>query len=100
MPELHLALQDGFRHDTVIVRVNGVEHFNQANVTTRTQIGHAGSAELDIPAGPAHIEVSLPLRAISHEADIQPEATPYLGISIRHDGTIHFRTQNEPFGYV
>ncbi len=43
---LHIAFQEGFTDDTVVVRVNGREVFRKGSVKTRLQIGYADSFEV------------------------------------------------------
>jgi len=60
MKLLHIAFQEGFADDTVVIRVNGKEVFRKASVKTRTQIGYAGSFEVNVQEGSVNVEVTLP----------------------------------------
>ena len=59
---LHVAFQEGFRDDAVVVRVNGEEVFHKGSLKTRLQIGYADSFELTVEEGRVDIEVLLPLK--------------------------------------
>ena len=62
MPLLHIAFQEGFTDDTVVVRVNGEEVFHKGSVKTRLQIGYADSFEMTVEEGSVNVEVLLPLK--------------------------------------
>jgi len=68
---LHVALQDGFQADAVIIRVNGEEVFNRQDVSTKTQVGSAGAVELMTEEGSASVEVVLPLKQLSMTIPVQ-----------------------------
>ena len=99
MALLHIAFQEGFTGDTVIVRVNGEEVFHKENVKTRLQIGYADSFEMTIEEGPVNIEVLLPLKNLSETIMLQLSTALYVGVSIQ-DGRIDYRISHEPFGYL
>jgi hypothetical protein len=99
MPLLHLAFQEGFDGDTVVVRVDGKEIFRNDNVKTRLQIGYADSFEGNFNEGPVTIDILLPIKNISETVPLQLTATKYLGISIQQ-GRINCRISDQPFGYV
>jgi hypothetical protein len=96
---LHIALQEGFWGDTVIVRVNGEQVFREKDVKTRLQIGLADSVELDVAEGPTQVEVLLPSKNLSDSVQLDVSAPTYVGVSIV-DGKITFRISDMPFGYL
>jgi hypothetical protein len=102
MPTLHIALQDGFTGESVIVRVNGAKVFQQPAVRTRFQIGLAERFEVEVATPVAEVEVEVPAKGrrslISVPFDI-PEKR-WLGISIGADGTLTHQIAKEDFGYV
>jgi sulfur carrier protein ThiS len=99
MTLLHIALQEGFWGDTVIVRVNGEQVFREKDVKTRLQIGLADSVELDVAEGPTQVEVLLPSKNLSDSVQLDVSAPTYVGVSIV-DGKITFRISDMPFGYL
>ncbi len=96
---LHIALQDGFRNNTVLMRLNGKRIYRKNNLKTRTQIGLADSVELETDEGPASLEVSLPQERIVGSIAFVLKSVTYIGVSII-EGEVQFKVQNVPFGYL
>ena len=96
---LHIALQEGFAKDTVLIQCDGREIYRKAGVSTRTQIGYADSVELDMQANSLKITIELPQRRLTKTIDIAMSAPTYLGISVTA-GQITHRISGEPFGYL
>ena len=99
MTTLHIALQDGFEGDTVVVKVNGKEVFNNENVKTKRQIGKAASCDVEVEQGTANVEVSLPLRKVSETIACKVSGEVYLGVSLV-EKKIEHRVSSEPFRYA
>jgi adenosine/AMP kinase len=99
MALLHIAFQEGFVDDIIIVRVNDKEVFRKENVTTRLQIGYADSFEVTINEGRVSIEILLPLKNLSKTIVLHIATVAYVGASI-HDGRIDYRISDKPFGYL
>ena len=99
MQLLHIAFQEGFDDDAVIVRINGKEMFRKDNLKTRSQIGYAGSFETNSHEGPVTIDILLPIKNLSQTVQLQLTAATYVGVSIQQ-GKITYRISSEPFGYV
>jgi hypothetical protein len=100
MPTLHVALQEGFVSDRVVITLNGAEAANRPAVTTRNQIGFAESVEVEAPAGAAEIHVDVPTRGLSASAQVKVEGmTTYVGVSIE-DGRLNLHQQREAFRYL
>jgi hypothetical protein len=95
MALLHIALQEGFMGDDVVVRVQGEEVFCKEDVTTRPQIGYADSFEVRAEGEDVKIEVLLPLKKLSETIMLQVPPTEYLGVSL-NEGRIDYRTKREP----
>lgn len=83
MSRLHLVLEDGFEDDTVVVRAAGRELLRWDDVTTRTQLSHAGDAEVEVPEGRVTLEVEVPTKGVSDRVEIDAAATPVVGLSLR-----------------
>ena len=100
MPQLEVALQEGFYRDAVAVAVNGREVFRNDGVTTRMQLGLARSFCTEVPEGSAHVAVDLPGRGIAGETDLEMTDALYVGVSVDQDGRVHFKTSTKPFIYA
>jgi hypothetical protein len=81
MQILHVVLEDGFEGDTVVIRADGRELFREDEVTTRTQISHAGDAEVEVPEGLVTLEVEVPTQGVSDRVEV--DAAGNLIISVR-----------------
>jgi hypothetical protein len=99
MPLLHIALQEGFSDDTVVVRVNGNEVLRQAGISTRLQIGFAASVEKEVAGSTADLTVDLPQRSLSKSMAIPLAGSTYVGVSVEPQGIV-FKISIEPFGYL
>lgn len=99
MPLLHVALQEGFQNDRVVIKVNGAEVASRPAVTTRNQIGFAESVEVEVPAGDSTVEIQVPSRQLSGSAGVDVEGKVYVGVSIAH-GRLEMVQQREAFGYL
>jgi hypothetical protein len=99
MSTLHIALQEGFEHDRVLVKVNGAEVANRPEVTTRNQIGFAEAVAIEVPDGQVQVEVLVPARNLSETIAVDVEGKSYVGASIE-DGRLSLRAQREAFGYL
>lgn len=97
---LHVALQDGFANDTVVVRLDDQEIYRKDGVSTRTQISRADAFDFESPSPQATVKVDLPARDLSSSIPVDLSRTPFLGVSITPEGEISHKLQSEPFGYV
>ncbi|MEN8376598.1 MAG: hypothetical protein ABFS34_14215 [Gemmatimonadota bacterium] len=96
---LHVALQDGFDDEPVLVRVDGEEVYRREAVRTDYRISLADSFDHPVPDDSVMLEVTLPRRGLSDSLRVDVGATPHVGISCV-DGAIRWRPSSEPFGYV
>lgn len=99
MPRLNVLLDEGFSEDTVVVRMDGHEVHRAPAVTTRLLTGSAGSFSLDVPAGPATLQVEVPGRTLVEEVPLELNADAYLIVRIR-DGGIEHHLSHKPIGYM
>lgn len=97
MSSLFIDLQDGFSHDTVIVKVNDREVFHKDNVKTDYALGRADSVEISIHQDQV-VVVDVPSRHLSDTLALESTHTIYLGISIIED-RIDFRISDKRFLY-
>lgn len=100
MTLLHVALQEGFNNDTVVVSFDGAEVYRKSGVSTRMQISRADAFESDLPAGRATVKVDVPSRDLSRSIQVDLSRTPYVGVSVTPEGELTHKLQSEPFGYV
>lgn len=98
MPLLHVALQEGFEGEPVVISVNGREIFRGDHVKTRTQIGLAASVDETLAAGNAIIDVQAGGARTQIHAPLSEDL--YLGISLTRDKQIVYRESAQAFGYV
>ena len=99
MATLHVALQEGFSSDRVVVKVNGAEVASRPQVTTRNQIGFAEAVEVEVPHGQATVEVQVPARQLSGSVSVDVGGTTYIGVNVVHD-QLELTQQREAFGYL
>lgn len=96
---LHVALQDGFDDEPVIVNADGREIYRNEHVRTDPRIGVAHAFETRVKALPEAIEVTLPRRGLTSRLQVPRGGDVHVGISVV-DGVLRFRTSERPFGYV
>ena len=104
MAVLHIFLEEGFKEDTVVVRVGDREVFEKADVTEDYRISLADSFDANVPEGQVRVEASLPDRELVKGIDLQVTTEAYVGFSIV-DGELTARkrddaAQEEIFGYL
>src|SRR5262249_13190925 len=97
MSTLHIALQDGFAGDDVAIRVDGREVYRKGGVRTDLRISRADG--LEVEAG-ARARVEVEARGLTAATDVEPQATPHLGISLTRDGRVQMKPSAEPFAYL
>ncbi len=97
---LHVALEEGFDGEEVVVLVDGREAFSGAAVRTRLQIGLAKSFDVEVAAGGHTVECRLTTRgrAVAHHVEVA--GATWVGVSLARDGDALWRVSSEPFGYV
>jgi hypothetical protein len=100
MAELHIALQEGFDGDEVIVLIDGQDVYRRPGVTTRTQIGLADSFTRKVADRRVAVEVRLPGRGASGLIDVDGNRPCHIGVSVTPAGRVALRAQDEPFGYL
>jgi hypothetical protein len=102
MPLIHVAFQEGFQNDTVVVQLDGAEVYRRAGLKTRMQIGLAETFELDAAPGPTELRIEV----LTQNADVRiPIEVPavgdlYVGVSVTPDGVVSHKVTNQPFRYA
>jgi hypothetical protein len=98
MAVLTVDLQEGFRDDHVVVRVDGREVYAKRGVSTNWSIGRADGVEVDVPAGTVAVVVEVPSRGLSDRLDVDVPDRRYLGVSVGN-GRLRFDVAEQPFTY-
>ena len=97
-PALHIALQDGFDHDTVVVRVNGQEVFNTPGVTRDSNSESHGPSSSKLPkASPIFDGLPIEERVSRSGYRCRSRCT---WDCLSRDGRLTHRLSSEPFGYL
>ena len=96
---LHVALQEGFDNDNVLMRLNDQPVYESAGVTTDLRIGRADAVEVPLGEGRLRLSVTLPDRGISGAVVIQSTNTVFVGVSVEGDA-VEFTVSDQPFGYL
>ena len=99
MLPLHLAFQEGFSGDTVIVQVNGAEVARKVNLTSSLATALAGTADVTVDKESGNVQVTVPTKNLSASADINFKKFPYLAISVVRN-SIQLTPSPEPFYYM
>ena len=96
MPNLNILLGDGFRNDTVIIRINGEEVARRSNVTTDLRISSAGRLDLKTPAAAVSVlTVEVPQQGVIGRLPLTPSETPYVAVSVQ-DQKLEFHSSATP----
>lgn len=98
-PVLHIALQDGFDDDMVVIRVNGAEVFHQDGVATDPRMSLAETYEGPMQEGPVKVEIDLGRRKIHGSVTVQFSGSAYVAVSVEAE-SIRFKVADQPFGYM
>jgi hypothetical protein len=81
--KVHVTLGDGFDNDRVRMRVNGREVFAKDGVRTQLAVGTADFFDLELPPGPAEVEVALDNRKLRQSFPL--EVTDGLQVAVYLD---------------
>jgi hypothetical protein len=100
MSELSLHLQDGFQHDTVIIRVGEREIYQKTDVTTRTQIGLADMMTTEVVDGSVAVQIEVPTRGARRVIRIAVPDILFVGVSLEADGQVSYQARRETMGYA
>lgn len=96
---LHVALQEGFDNDNVLMRLNDEPIYESARVTTDLRIGRADAVDVPLGEGRLRLSVFLPDRDLTGSVVIQSKKIVHVGVSV-HGDTIEFTVSDRPFGYM
>lgn len=93
-----IDLQEGFRHDTVTVRIGEEQVYHKENVSTDLFEGRAESIEANVPEGPVTVEISVISRHVSEKIVLNVPPVSYLGVALS-ETQLRFRVSDESFLY-
>lgn len=86
---LTVKLRDGFKNDTVILRVNEKEVYRKSNVSTDLSISFADALEINLEEAIIKLEVAVS-GGLSQSIQVKPTETPYIEVWIV-DGKMELR---------
>jgi hypothetical protein len=88
MGSISVYLENGFENDLVTLSAAGEER-DEANVTTRYQIGLASVVELTLPDGVSStLRVTVPNRGLAAEATVDPRVTPHVRVNAARNSLV------------
>ena len=98
--QVHVAFQDGFANDEVVIRVNGREVIRETSLSGRDPlVPVAAVRQVEIAPAAATMRVDVPTRGLSRSFDVNFRESPYLGVAIVGD-EIMLRRSSRPFEYA
>jgi len=100
MNKLHIALQDGFRDDSVTITVDGRNVFDKKGVTTNLAISYADAVDAPVSNPTASVEVSVSSRSRSANLTVNVAETQYLSVNLSEDGAPRLTPSKEMFHYM
>jgi len=96
---VHVALQEGFEHDTVVVRIAGREVYRGTDVTSQLPVGFADAVEVESASEALTVTVEVPNRNLSQSYGVEGDVPVYLGVYLE-EGKLRHRRSGEPFAYL
>ena len=99
MHSLHIALQDGFRENSVTITVDGRTVYDKHGVVTDLRISRADSVDIEGVAAKVQVAVLVNPGNITATWDHDAQAAPYLAISLE-GGQLRFTASQESFRYL
>lgn len=97
---VHVHLQEGFEAEPVRVSIDDRVVLDDPAVRTKPQIGLAHTFEADTTAAHIVVHVELGGRHTERRVEVDPQRTPWVGVSVGDNGEVLVRMQSEPFGYL
>ena len=99
MPLLRVDFQEGFDHDNVVISLDGRPEAPCEQVTSRLDVGYAGSIELDVHEGTRQLAVEVTTRGLQATTAVDVARDAYVGVSVS-GGDLKFVVSAEPMGYL
>ncbi len=101
---VYFYFQDGFRNDTVILKINGNEEFKIQNITTDLRISLAESFRIEILNREVKLDITIPTKNLSISQTATINSKKYFTISIINNDTenpkLQFEELKEPPFYL
>lgn len=98
--KIMLALQEGFKDDSVRITVGDHLIHWLDHVKTRTKVGLAHMLELSLPAGNDPVQVELPGKNVRISIDPGRADARYWGVSVSPNGkAMYVKRSFEPFDH-
>jgi hypothetical protein len=97
---LHLDLQEGFAHDSVVVMVNAREAYRKPDVSTNLSASVADTFEVNTDGNQAKIEVQILTRHTANSTTVDLREFPHVGVSLNSTGKPAFTPAKERFRYM
>lgn len=98
MSRLHVALQDGFAHDSVRVSIDGEEVYRGLDVHSPRFTGVADRFDAEVADGPVRLEVALPKRSPrEHLVELYVTEETWLALCLDEDGQLRHWMSLTPF---
>ena len=99
MSKITIALQDGFRNDSVVITVNDEEVFRKSGVSTNLAISLAESIEATVSVNDVRLEVDVLSRHTKTTRTLRASECPYVSICLKDSGKPEITPSKEAFRY-
>ena len=99
MPALHLAFEDGFVDDEVVVALDGHELARAKGLNSSLATALAATRSVQTGAARGELSVSVTGNALQGTVSIDLTATPHVGIAVR-EGRLVLRPSADPPMYL
>lgn len=95
-----INFEEGFKNDKVIISEELQPLFEAEDISTRTQIGFAGSAEVDFKKSDPTIELEIPTRKIRTMKKLEQAEGNFVSVSIDNEGKVIWKVSDHPQMYM
>ena len=97
---LGLDFQDGFRGDSIVVRVDGKSVYHEEGITTQLLLGVADSFTTRVRRGAVQIDILVETQDLARSISLEVLGDTYLGVSIVAGELQSMPPRDEPFPYA
>jgi hypothetical protein len=99
MYPLHIALQDGFRQNSVTITIDGRTVYSRPDVTTDLRISRADAVDTEVAQPRVRVGVTVDPGNVTASREHDAQAEPFLAISLE-GGQVRFTPSQEAFRYL
>jgi hypothetical protein len=99
MNNLHIALQSGFRNDSVCIKVNRKKIYDKSGITTNLVISLADTINVPVEGQTARIDIEVSTQKIKGGLDIRLDEASNVAVSLTHDCKLEMIPSKQPFLY-